>query len=156
MMECGIEYGHLGDTRAEELTHRPNAPNVIGIVKWRQIDTVLNSFEHAIVNQSRFLEQLTAMHHPMSDRVDVSLAVNFQNAGSIRCHVANQVFEGGCNISQRCCESLIQLVSISKTDNRLATNALNLTATDAIILELLDPVEIGGNDLKLQTGTSRV
>jgi hypothetical protein len=155
-MECGIEYGHLRDTRAKELTHRQNTPDVIGIVKGRQIDTVLDSLEHAIVNESRFLEQLTAMHHAMSDRVDVSHTVNFRDTGSIRCHVANQVFQGPCNISQRRCESLIRLVSISKMDNCLAPDALNLTATDAIILVLLDPVEVGGNDLKLQTGTSRV
>jgi len=39
-------------------------------------------------------------------------------------------------------------------DDRLAANASNFAAADAIVLVLFDPLKIGGNHLKLQTGAS--
>ena len=44
MMKCGIENGYLGDVFAEKFSSRQNALDVIGIVQWRQINTILDPF----------------------------------------------------------------------------------------------------------------
>ena len=41
-------------------------------------------------------------------------------------------------------------------DDRFAANALHLAAADAIVLVFANAIQIGVNDLELQTRTSRI
>jgi hypothetical protein len=43
-----------------------------------------------------------------------------------------------------------------KREDRLAANALHFAAAKTIVSILLHPLHIGGNDLELQAGASRV
>jgi hypothetical protein len=49
-----------------------------------------------------------------------------------------------------------RLLAITNFDDCLAANAFDFATANSIVLILLDPLKVGGDDLKLQTGTPRV
>src|SRR5579862_6359 len=50
MMKCCIENGDLRNIFTEKIASRQNALHIIWIMQRRQVDTVIDSFEHSIVD----------------------------------------------------------------------------------------------------------
>jgi hypothetical protein len=46
MMKRRIEYCGLRDTDAEDLGGGTDAPQIVGVVQWRKIDTLLDRFNN--------------------------------------------------------------------------------------------------------------
>ena len=92
-VKSGIEDCDLRRRLAEDLPQRPNSAQVVGIMERRQVDAVFDSLQHLIVDDDRFLEQLAAMHHAVSHRVDVSQTANLVDPGAIRCQPAQHIIE---------------------------------------------------------------
>ena len=84
-MEGGVEYSHLRHILAQQVASGDDSLNIIGVVQGSKIDAVLDSLEDAIIDQSGFFEQLSAVHHAMADGMHVSAALDLGNARSIRC-----------------------------------------------------------------------
>src|SRR5215471_1491349 len=80
MMERSIEYRHLGNVFAQEFAGCLNTLDVIRIMKRREIDAILDPFQHPIVNQGGFLEQLPAMHHAVPHRIQIGRAPDFRHS----------------------------------------------------------------------------
>src|SRR5262245_34806539 len=72
----GIEYRHLWCRLAEDLPHGANATQVVGIVKRREVDALLDPLHHLVVDDYGLLEQLAAVHNTVSDCMDVAKVVN--------------------------------------------------------------------------------
>ena len=92
----------------------------------------------------------------MSDGVDVSGALDFWNAGVIGCDVAKQIIQRHAHVAHGSRKSLPRLLPVPDFDDGLAANSIDFAAADPIVLVLIDPLKIGGNDLKLQGGTSGI
>jgi len=55
-VKSGIEYCDLRRRLAEDLPQCPNSAKVVGVMERREVDAVLDSFQHLIVDVDRFLE----------------------------------------------------------------------------------------------------
>ncbi len=66
-MESRIKYRNLRDVAAK-VARRQNPFHIIQIVQGRQIDTILDPLEHAVINErGLLLEQLPAVHDAVTD-----------------------------------------------------------------------------------------
>src|ERR1017187_2816738 len=92
----------------------------------------------------------------MSNCVNVTRTLDLSDPRSVGGNVADQVIQRRRYVSQRSGELLFCFGALLERDNRLSTEAFHLAAADALILMLLDTIQIGCDDLKLQAGTSRV
>src|SRR5512133_3460401 len=84
-VKSGIEYCDLRRRPAEDLPQGPDSTQVVGIMEGREVDAVLDSLQHLIVDHGRFLEKLAAMHDTVSRRMDVSQTANLVDPRAIRC-----------------------------------------------------------------------
>lgn len=50
----------------------PDSAQIVGVVKRRQVNAVLNSLEHLISDRGGLREQFSAIHHAVSGGVDVT------------------------------------------------------------------------------------
>ena len=96
------------------------------------------------------------MNYAMANGVNIGRAPDLRHARSVGGDVANQVIQRRRNVSQRSRELLLCFFTRLKGDNRFAADALNFTPAKTLVLVLFDAIQIGGNDLKLQAGTSGV
>ena len=55
-VKSGIEYCDLWRRLAEDLPQCPNSAKVVGVMERREVDAVLDSLQHLIVDDDRFLE----------------------------------------------------------------------------------------------------
>ena len=97
-------------------------------MKRRQVDAVLNSLQHLIVDYDRFLEQLAAMHHAMSRGVDVCQAANRIDSGAIRCQPAQHIIERCGNIADWRGQLLPETRAALYGYNRFSADSLHLPA----------------------------
>ncbi len=68
----------------------------------------------------------------------------------------NQIVESGADVSQRSRQRLGCVSSMLDSNDRFPPESFNLAAADAVVLLLFDLFEIGGDDLKLETGTTGI
>jgi hypothetical protein len=66
-----IEDGRLGTLRAQGVSRRNDATQVVRIVQWREVDGLFDLPEHGLVDDDRVGEPLAAVHDPVSDSVDL-------------------------------------------------------------------------------------
>src|SRR4029077_4737286 len=78
------------------------------------------------------------------------------NSGAFRCDVAEQIIQSRSHVSDRCRQSLPGLLALADLDDRLAPDPLDFPAQNAVVLKRFNLLEVGGNDLKLQAGTSGI
>ncbi len=76
MMEGSIEYRDLRNIFSEQIAGGQDTFHVIRIVQRCKINAVFNPLQHAVVDQGRFFEQLSAMDYAMSDGVNVRRALD--------------------------------------------------------------------------------
>ena len=55
-VKSSIEYCDLRRRLAEDLPQCPNSAQVVGVMERREVDAVLDSLQHLIVDDDRFLE----------------------------------------------------------------------------------------------------
>ena len=128
----------------------------MGLCKRSEIDAVLDSLHDFVGDQNGIREALAAVHHAMSDRVNVGHALDFRNAGIRRGRPANDEIERPGNVFQGCGELLFGAVALLHGDDRFGADSLDFAAQQANVLILADPLKIGGDDLKLQAGAAGV
>src|SRR5450755_1573805 len=92
----------------------------------------------------------------MPNRVNVTRTLYLSDSRLVGGNVTDQVVQRRRNVPQRSGELLFCVSAPLKRDNGLSTDAFHLAAADAFILMLLDTIQIGGDDLKLQAGTSGI
>src|ERR1700756_1919852 len=156
MMERRVKYRNLRDVAAKKFLRRQNSLHVVRIMQWRQIDTTLDPLEDSIINQCRFLEQLPAVHDTVTDGMYLGRTLDLGNSRAFRCNEPEQVIQSRTHVPQRRCQSLSGLLAIADLNDRLATDPLNFPAQNAVVLKRFNLLEVGGNDLKLQAGTSGI
>src|SRR5271167_3483199 len=93
MMKRSIEYGHLRNVLAEEVSRRQNALDVVGIVKRRKINAVFNPLQHLAVNKGRLREQLAAVHNAMPNRLNVTRTLDLGDPRFVRGNESDQVVQ---------------------------------------------------------------
>ncbi len=76
MMEGSIEDRNLRNIFSKEIASRKNAFHIVRIVKRSQVDALLDTLEHAIIDQHRFFERLSTMDDTVSDGVDIGSALD--------------------------------------------------------------------------------
>src|SRR5271165_3614675 len=145
MVKRSVEYGHLGNVLAEELSRRHDALDVVRIVKGRKINAVFNSLQDLVVDKGRLREQLAAVHNAMPNRLNVTRTLDLGDSRFVGGNVADQVVQRRRNVAQRSRELLSRFGALLESDYRLPTDAFHLAAADALIFLLLDPIQIGGN-----------
>src|SRR3974390_2436154 len=96
------------------------------------------------------------MHHAIPDGMDVRGAADLVHAGLIRCDVANQVVQGRSYIAQWRGELLLAAIALLKGDDGFPSSAFYHAAAQKLVLLLLDVLQVGRDDLKLQAGTSGI
>jgi hypothetical protein len=72
-----IKYRDLRNLRAQQFAYRANSPKIRGIVQGSEVDAILDSRYHFVGDQDGIRKRFAAVHHSMSDRVDVSHALDF-------------------------------------------------------------------------------
>src|SRR5208337_5398172 len=92
----------------------------------------------------------------MPNSVYVGGALYFSDTRAVGCDPANQIIQRRRNVAQGSRELLSGFAAFLKRNNRLTTDALNLTTAEAVVFVPLNPLEVGGDDLELQAGTSGV
>ena len=155
-VKSGIEDCDLRRRLPEDLPQRPNSSQVVGIMERRQVDAVFNSLQDIIVDDDRFLEQLAAMHHAVSRRVDVSQAANLINPGAIRRQPAQHKIKRPRDITDGCGQLLPDTFAVLYGDDRFPADPLHLPTAQKLIVVLPDSLKVCGNHLELQTGASGV
>src|SRR5215831_15565528 len=96
------------------------------------------------------------MDHAMPDGLNVGGAANFLNTRFVGSYVSDQVIERCGVITEGCSEFLLGFVFRLKGDDRLAACALNFALADSLVSVLLDPLQVGCNDLELQARASGI
>src|SRR5581483_12247247 len=71
-MKRGVKHGNLRLSRSKKSARRADALSAAGIVQRRKFDAPLDFCEHSIVDQDRFRKLFTAVHDPMSHRIDIA------------------------------------------------------------------------------------
>src|SRR5689334_509718 len=66
MMKGSIEHRDLRHSTAKQLARRRDPFEIIRIVQRRQVDAFLYALDHSLIDQRRFLEQLTAVYDSMT------------------------------------------------------------------------------------------
>src|ERR1700756_5718151 len=156
MMERRVKYRNLRDVAAKKFLRRQNSLHVVRIMQWRQIDTTLDPLEDSIINQCRFLEQLPAVHDTVADGMYLGRTLDLGNSRAFRCNEPEQVIESRTHVPQRRRQSLSGLLAITDLNDRLAPDPLDPPPQNTVVFIRLDLLEVGGNDLKLQAGTTRI
>ena len=72
VVEGGVEDGDLRNVFAQQFLRCLDAFDVVGIVQRREVDALLDVLQDLVVDQRRLREQLSAMHHAMSNGVDIA------------------------------------------------------------------------------------
>src|SRR5271166_3575360 len=106
MMKRGIEYGHLGNVLAKELSRRQDALDVVRVVKRRKINAVFNSLQDLAVDKGRLREQLAAMHNAMPNRLNVTRILDLGDSRFVGGNESDQVVQRRRNVAQRSRELL--------------------------------------------------
>jgi len=75
-MKGSVEHGNLQNIVTKHPAGSTNPFQIVGVVKWCELDTIFDSLQDLIVNQSRFFEQFSTMDNAMAYRVNVSFASN--------------------------------------------------------------------------------
>ena len=91
------------------------------------------------------------MHDAMPDSVDVAQALNFSDARIGRRCPADGKIQRRRNVSQGCREFLLGRIAFLHRDDGLCADSFDFPAQEANVDVLTDPIEVGGDDLKLQT-----
>ncbi len=151
-----IENRHLRNPRAQQLAHRANSPEIRGIVQGGEVDAIFDSAHNLVGNEDGIRKKFTAVHHAMSDRVNVTHTLDFRNTRLGRCDPADDEIERAGNIFQGGGKFLPGAVAFLHGDDGFGADTLDLAAQQANVLILADPLKIGGDDLKLQAGASGI
>src|ERR1700722_1079449 len=156
MMERSIENSHLRNSIAEEFARGKNALDVFRIVQGSKINTVFNPLQHLVVDQCRFGELFTPVHHAVSHGLHVRRALDLRYARLFRGYVADHVFQRRRTIAEGSSEFLARPLPALKLDGSFTADPLHFSPAEAIVLVLLDALKISGNHLKFQAGASEV
>src|SRR5262249_32468794 len=156
MMESGVKHRGLGQFGTKDLSHGENALDVVGIVEGGQIDAILNPLQHLVSDEDRFGKEFPAVNHTMPSGMDVGRTLDFRDSRSIGYDPTNQVLQGPRNIGERSCKSLPRSIACLHRDDGFSADSLSLAAAQALVAVLLNPVEIGRNQLKFESRTPRV
>src|SRR6516165_5111749 len=121
-----------------------------------EVDALLNSLEHLVVDQGGFGKQFSAVHHAVPHRLNVRHGPDAGYPRCIRGYPSHQVIERLRNVWE--CRGKLLPRAVLRLDghNRFSTNPLDLPAAQAHITVLPDAIGIGVVQLELQTGTSRI
>jgi len=105
-------------------------------VKWCELDTIFDSLQDLIVNQSRFLKQFSTMDNAMAYRVNVSFASNPELSDLLSEIFWTRYSEGILNALQRCRECPCGSAAMLNLDVA-SPESFDFSAAQAIILTLL-------------------
>src|SRR4029077_3052274 len=156
MMERRIKNRDLWDLRAQQFPHGPNSTKVRRVMQGSEVNATFDSRHHFVGDQNRFSKRLAAMHHSMTDRVNVGGALNFRDAGIGRGCPVNDEIERAGNVLQGRCELLLRAVALLYGDNGFGADSLDLASQKADVFILANSVEIRGDDLEFQAGAAGV
>src|ERR1017187_9782841 len=92
----------------------------------------------------------------MPNRVNVTRTLDLSDSRFVGGNVTNQVVQRRRDVSQRSGKLLFCGGPLLECDDRLPTDAFYFAAAEAFVLMLLDTIQIGCDDLKLQAGTSGI
>src|SRR4029077_10163328 len=135
MMESRIKYRNLRDVAAKKLARRQNPLHIIRIMQRRQIDTILDPLEHAVVNERGLLEQLASVHDAVTDGMYFSSILDLMNSGAFRCDVAEQIIQSRTHVPKRRRQSLSGFFAIADLNDRFASDPLDFPAQNAVVLK---------------------
>jgi len=100
-------------------------------VQRRQIDAILNSLQHVIGDDGRFGKPFAAMHHPMTDGVNICRTLDLRNPRLIGDDVSHYKIQRRRNVAQRGRELLPGLLAHLQGHNRFPADAFHFTLAQA-------------------------
>jgi hypothetical protein len=119
-------------------------------VQRRKVDAVFNSPNHVLVNDDGLREFFGTMHDTVTDSVNIGKRPDAGNLGLGGNHPSNNVIEGSAMVTQRYRLFQRRLARRLQRHERLTSDAFNETFSLLLVGVLVDDVEIGLDDLKLQ------
>jgi hypothetical protein len=96
------------------------------------------------------------MHHPMSHGMNIGGPTHFRQPRLVGSDPANDEIKGRRNVSKGRRQRLVRTIALPQRDDGFPTDSFDLSPQEPDILVSLDPIEVGRDQLKLETGTSRV
>src|SRR6266481_5404213 len=96
------------------------------------------------------------MNHAMTNRIDVSNALDFSNAGVFRAGPTHDHVDGRPRVAQTGGRALSFAPGNMQFDDRFSTDSLDASSGEALIRVLRNLLEVGGNQLKLDRRATAV
>jgi hypothetical protein len=149
-VESGVKDGYLRNAGAHNVAGGSYAFQVCRVVKGRQLDAVLDAPGDRLVDDNRLCEFLGAMHHPVTDGMDVGERVNAGNLRLGRNNPPNHVVECRAMIAQRDGRFQRRPAGRLEVDQRLTADALNEALGLLHIRIFFDDIEVCFNDLEFE------
>ena len=155
VMKGRVEYGYLRYVRSEDCARSRYAAKIVRIMKRREIDEVFELAAHIVSHARRVREALSTMNETMSDCFYLADGCDGY-PGLVTDEPRHYVFDRSQVIADRS-RRFHEIVSRGiQCDDRLATNALDLTASKPAVSRLRDHRSVGIDKLKLDRGRADV
>ena len=149
-MKPRVEDCNLWDSGAHNVFRRINALEIGRIMQRREFDTVFDSPDHGFINDHGFGELLRAVHHAVTDSMNICQRTYPGNLGFSGDDPTDQVVESSPVVSQADGGFHRGPAGRLKRNERLTPDAFNKTFCFLYVCILLDDVEIGFDDLKFE------
>jgi hypothetical protein len=149
-VERRVEDRDLRLSRAEELAAGPDAPKVVRVVEWRELDARLDPGLDVGVDENRILESLAAVHDSVADRVDREAAEVFldpRERRADRLAVRRELARLGARG---------RAAHLDLPEGARETDALDGRAREPLVARRPDPLAARCDDLELHGGGAAV
>ena len=149
-MKRRVKDHDLRDAGSKELACCLDSLQISRVVKRREVDAVFYSFDDFVVDDDRPREFLAAMHHPMTDGMNISQRTDTRNVPFGGDNPAKQVVKRSAVITQGSRLFYLGSPVCLHGDQRLPSDSLNNAFCKLFVFFFFDKVKIGFDDLELK------
>jgi hypothetical protein len=127
---------------------------VVAAARWTSMSASITA--KVELGDRRLAKQFTSVNHTMSGGMDIGQALDSCDSRSVARHPTDEVFQCRRNMVERSCKFLPGSVARLVGDNRVSADSLDLAPAQALRCVLLDPLDIGRNELEFWSRAPRV
>jgi len=156
LMKRSIEDGNLRQRSSERCARSDDALNVCRVVQGRELDAVFNTSQNFIRDQNRVRELFATVDHTMTNGMNVGNTTDLTHSRFLADGPTKNHLNGRTRIPDWFRESLRRFVFGREGYDAGATDAFNESMGQTLVSVLLDSLEIGRDQLKLDRRAAAV